>query len=215
MTKQKLASFIKTSQKLERERVELNGNKELHDYAGMNPEAAKVMGWPDEHHAIQLDKNQSENTQVKNLVHETIEQEEMKQGESYHDAHVEALRAETTVETPEQLVIKVNQIRKEKTEKPYVIDKLTPSSPKAKVLLKTKYFPKRDEAVKSLHNPKVVEVHDDGDLTVKKNKSLFVITTQGQTFRQVSPAHNYKIPARRVVPMHRTRNGGLTRRSDR
>jgi len=109
--KKRLASFVKTVKSLEREPVELKGNRELHDYAGMNPEAARVMGWPDKDKAIELDKNQDEGVQVKNLVHETVEQEHMKKGMSYHDAHVQALKAETAVKTPGQLVNKVNQIR--------------------------------------------------------------------------------------------------------
>ena len=45
--------------------------QDLHDYAGMNPEAAKVMGWPDKDHAIELDEHQSEAVRVKNTYYNT------------------------------------------------------------------------------------------------------------------------------------------------
>jgi hypothetical protein len=51
-TKPKLSAFVEVAEKLEGAPVEMTGNKELHDYAGMNPEAAKVMGWPDKDKAI-------------------------------------------------------------------------------------------------------------------------------------------------------------------
>ena len=35
----------------------------------------------------------------------------MNQGETYHDAHLDALKSETTVKTPEQLEQKVAKIR--------------------------------------------------------------------------------------------------------
>ena len=109
-----MAAFVEVAEKLEGAPVEMKGNKELHDYAGMNPEAAKVMGWPDKDKAILVDEHQPQKTEVKDVVHEVVEVEEMKQGESYHDAHLDALKAETTIKTPEQLVNKVKQIRKEK-----------------------------------------------------------------------------------------------------
>ena len=114
VTKPKLAAIVAVAEKLEQVPVEMKGNKDLKDYAGMNPEAAKVMGWPDKDHAIELDEHQSETVRTKNLVHETVEQEEMKQGETYHDAHLDALKAETTIKTPEQLAEKVEAIRGEK-----------------------------------------------------------------------------------------------------
>ena len=56
--KPKLAAFVEVAQKLENEPVEMKGNKDLKDYAGMNPQAAAVMGWPDKDHAIELDEHQ-------------------------------------------------------------------------------------------------------------------------------------------------------------
>ena len=97
-TKPKLAAFVAVAEKLEHEPVEMKGDKDLKDYAGMNPQAAAMMGWPDKDHAIEIDKNQPEPTQIKNVVHEVVETEEMKQGESYHDSHVEALAAEKDCE---------------------------------------------------------------------------------------------------------------------
>ena len=92
----------------------MKGNRELHDYAGMNPEAANVMGWPDKDKAILVDEHQPQKIEVKDVVHEVVEVEEMKQGETYHDAHLDALKAETTVKTPQQLVEKVEAIRDKK-----------------------------------------------------------------------------------------------------
>jgi hypothetical protein len=119
-TKPKLAAFVAVAEKLEQVPVEMKGDKDLKDYAGMNPQAAAVMGWPDKDHAIEIDKHQPEETQIKNVVHEVVETEEMKQGESYHDSHVEALDAEKTVKTPEQLEQKVAEIRGETTEQPSI-----------------------------------------------------------------------------------------------
>ena len=84
-TKPKLAAFVAVAEKLEQVPVEMKGDKDLKDYAGMNPQAAAVMGWPDKDKAIEIDKNQPEETQIKNVVHEVVETEEMKQGENYHD----------------------------------------------------------------------------------------------------------------------------------
>jgi len=86
----------------------------------MNPQAAAVMGWPDKDKAIEIDKHQPEETQIKNVVHEVVETEEMKQGENYHDSHFEALDAENTVKTPEQLEQKVAEIRGETAEQPSI-----------------------------------------------------------------------------------------------
>ena len=46
-------------------------------------------------------------------------------------------------------------------------------------------FPKREEALRDLGEYKVVEYHDDGDLTVTSQGRLYVVTTEGQTFEQV------------------------------
>ena len=119
-TKPKLAAFVAVAEKMEQVPVEMKGDKDLKDYAGMNPQAAAVMGWPDKDKAIEIDKNQPEATQIKNVVHEVVETEEMKHGENYHDSHVEALDAEKTVRTPEQLEQKVAEIRGETAEQPSI-----------------------------------------------------------------------------------------------
>lgn len=76
-------------------KVEFVGKEELHDYAGMNPEAAKAMGYEDiEHNELQLDKYQDEETQAVNLRHEIIEKNLMKAGLKYFPAHVTALKLE-------------------------------------------------------------------------------------------------------------------------
>jgi hypothetical protein len=51
---------------------------------------------------------------------------------------------------------------------------------------------------------KLVKMHDDGDMTLKKGGKLFVKTTDGRTFQEV--------PASRLGKMHKTKHGGLTRR---
>jgi hypothetical protein len=51
-------------------------------------------------------------------------------------------------------------------------------------LLTSGKFPKRDEALKKLGQVTIVEVHDDGDLTVRSAGKLYVVTTDGKTFEQ-------------------------------
>ena len=73
--------------------------KTLHDYAALNPEAARIFGFPDidnklETKEILIDKNVSEAEQVKNLKHELIEMRLMREGMEYWDAHTIALRDE-------------------------------------------------------------------------------------------------------------------------
>ena len=51
-------------------------------------------------------------------------------------------------------------------------------------LLDPKRFPKRTEALKKLKGYEIVEVHDDGDLTVSSQGKLYVVTTEGQIFEQ-------------------------------
>ena len=106
----KLSSFVSTAESLTGHPVVFAGNETLHDYASMNPEAAKIMGWPDRGDAIIIDKNQTEKEQIHDVIHETVEESEIRQGLSYHDAHVIALKAEETIKTPEQLVERVERI---------------------------------------------------------------------------------------------------------
>lgn len=71
----------------------------LKDYAAMNPEAARAMGFPDidnklETKEILVDKTVPEKEQVKNLKHELIEMKLMKEGLEYWPSHEIALRDE-------------------------------------------------------------------------------------------------------------------------
>jgi hypothetical protein len=68
----------------------------LKDYAGVNDEAAKKLGFhklPDD--TILIDRDMSIKTQYKNLIHEVEEMVRMeKLGDKYWMAHLAALRAE-------------------------------------------------------------------------------------------------------------------------
>jgi hypothetical protein len=71
----------------------------LHDYAAQNPEAARVMGFPDidnnpETKEILIDKTQPKETQIANLKHELIEMMLMRNGMAYWSAHLIALKME-------------------------------------------------------------------------------------------------------------------------
>lgn len=68
----------------------------LKDYAALNPEAAKVMGFPDidnnlKTKEILLDKTLPKETQIANLKHELIEMRLMRGGVQYWQAHEVAL----------------------------------------------------------------------------------------------------------------------------
>ena len=159
-TKPKLAAFVEVAEKLEGAPVEMKGNKELHDYADMNPEAADVMGWPDKDKAILVDEHQPQKTEVKDVVQEVVEIEEMKQGESYHDAHHDALKAETTS--------------------------------KRRNIWRKRFRKSGNGRQTKGNHPKIVKVHDDGDLTVKKGDTNYVVTTEGKTFKEVKPEPELK-----------------------
>jgi hypothetical protein len=71
----------------------------LKDYAAQNPEAARVMGFPDidndtKTKEILIDKEMPEETQIANLKHELIEFRLMRNGMPYWDAHLISLRKE-------------------------------------------------------------------------------------------------------------------------
>ncbi len=55
--------------------------------------------------------------------------------------------------------------------------------------------------IRVVPNTKVLKVHEDGDLTVKKGKNVFVLTTEGNTFKNVpkSQVPKFKLPKARVV----------------
>lgn len=80
-------------------KVVFTDSKVLKDYAAMNPEAARAMGFPDidnklETKEILIDKELPVGTQVKNLKHELIEMRLMREGMQYWNAHSIALRDE-------------------------------------------------------------------------------------------------------------------------
>ncbi len=62
--------------------------------------------------------------------------------------------------------------------------KIAPTSEQGKELLEAGKFPARDEALKTLESPKVAEVHDDGDLTVKNKEGEHIVTTEGKVFSE-------------------------------
>jgi 3-mercaptopyruvate sulfurtransferase SseA len=70
-------------------------SRSLRDYSGMNPDAAKTMGF---HHIkpneIEIDRTMPEETQCRNLKHELIEKRLMDGGMEYWQAHSEALDKE-------------------------------------------------------------------------------------------------------------------------
>ena len=74
-------------------------SKVLKDYAGMNPEAAKDIGFPDidgnsKTQEIIIDDGLPLETQVANLKHELTEVKLMRQGMVYWQAHELALKSE-------------------------------------------------------------------------------------------------------------------------
>jgi len=80
-------------------KVVFTDSKILKDYAAMNPEAARAMGFPDydgdeETKEILIDREMPEETQVANLKHELIEFRLMRNGMPYWDAHLISLRKE-------------------------------------------------------------------------------------------------------------------------
>jgi hypothetical protein len=72
-------------------KVELVGNKKLKDYAGMNPEAGKVLGFPIKKNTILIDKNLTKTQKRRTILHELEEMKDMKKGEKYWTAHKKAL----------------------------------------------------------------------------------------------------------------------------
>lgn len=70
----------------------------LKDYAGMNPCAAKKMGYKSiGKKEILIDRELPLHTRVRNLRHELIEYHDMKKGKDYFPAHKKALVAERKI----------------------------------------------------------------------------------------------------------------------
>jgi len=83
-------------------------SRRLHDYAGMNPDIAKVLGFKDiGKNEILLDREQDEDVQFHNLIHELVEKKQMDEGSPYWKSHCQALKAEKwPVRKAERFVLK-------------------------------------------------------------------------------------------------------------
>ncbi len=68
--------------------------KRLKDYAGMNSEAAKEMGFQMPKRTILVSKSLSNRAKYHTLKHELSEYDSMKRGKRYWPAHLNALKAE-------------------------------------------------------------------------------------------------------------------------
>ena len=67
----------------------------LKDYAALNSTIAKKLGFKKiKDNEILIDKGMPEETQYKNLIHELVEQELLRDGEAYWPAHLKALKSE-------------------------------------------------------------------------------------------------------------------------
>ena len=76
-------------------KVKFVGEKELADFAGMNPEAAKKFGYKGiKKDELLIDVTLPEDIQFKNLIHELVENELIADGDPYWSAHKKALVAE-------------------------------------------------------------------------------------------------------------------------
>ena len=77
--------------------VRLVPSKKLGDFAGMNPEAAERMGYPEPKDTFDIDAGMSWELKFRTLVHELREYGKMKKGASYWKAHKYASDNEFTV----------------------------------------------------------------------------------------------------------------------
>lgn len=84
-------------------KVSFVGQKVLHDYAGMNPEAGKALDWKIKRNEIEIDKNLSETRKAQDLRHELIEMNLMRSGQGYEEAHLTALKLEKQSITPKEI----------------------------------------------------------------------------------------------------------------
>jgi hypothetical protein len=75
-------------------KVDLVTSYFLHDYVGMNPEAAREMGFHIPENTIWILKSLPLSAKCHTLHHEIAEYHHMKKGMKYYPAHVEALREE-------------------------------------------------------------------------------------------------------------------------
>lgn len=74
--------------------VEFVGDEVLHDYIGMNSEAARAMGFPMPDDTIYVDKSLHDRVKYETLLHEMIEMDLMREGKKYWPSHLVALKRE-------------------------------------------------------------------------------------------------------------------------
>jgi hypothetical protein len=75
-------------------KVELKDSGILNDYAGMNSEAAKKFGFPMPAMRVYIKRSDPIKTKYHTLNHECVEMGLIKQGDTYWEAHLKALREE-------------------------------------------------------------------------------------------------------------------------
>jgi hypothetical protein len=75
----------------------------IHDYAGMNPEAAKDFGYPIPSDEIQIAEGMTEKDNFETIQHELDEYETMKKGSPYWKAHLKALDTQDDIPKNEPL----------------------------------------------------------------------------------------------------------------
>lgn len=87
------------TQRLSKEgiKVEYVKTKTTRDFVGMNPYAAKAMGYKMPKNVVKIDKQLSVGGRYHTLKHEYDEMHSMKKGMKYWPAHVKALRSEKVV----------------------------------------------------------------------------------------------------------------------
>lgn len=81
-------------------KVVVVGRRVLHDYAAMNPEAAKLIGKPQPKNEIEIEAGVPFKTKYEDLNHEMIERALMAKGWKYWPAHLYALKHQSDI-TPE------------------------------------------------------------------------------------------------------------------
>lgn len=152
------------------------GKDKLKDYAGMNPYVAKDLGYPIPDDEIHIAKDSDYETKCKDITHELNEIALMQNGMKYWPAHKDSLKKEcgSNITLPDKPGTKVEY------------SKISPESSQGKELLQKGKFPARDIALNELGKAKIEEVHDDGDLTLKKDDKLIVATTEGQLFKEMA-----------------------------
>lgn len=85
-------------------KIRLVGSDKLADYAGMNPMAAKDLGFTMPDDEIWIDKNLSNEVKCETIRHELNDTARMQQGKDYWPAHCDSLKAEksTHIALPEK-----------------------------------------------------------------------------------------------------------------